>query len=74
MKVFTYSEARQNLASVLDIAQQDGAVMIRRRGGQSFVLRPDFPQRSPLDVEGVDLGVTTDEIVATVREGRERFG
>ena len=73
MRVFTYSEARQNLASVLDIAQQDGGVVIRRRGGQSFVLRPDNPQRSPLDVEGVDLGVTTDEIVATVREGRERF-
>ena len=74
MKVFTYSEARQNLASVLDIARHDGGVMIRRRGGQSFVLRPVNPQRSPLDVEGVDLGVTTDEIVATVREGRERFG
>ena len=74
MKVFTYSEARQNLASVLNIAQQDGAVMIRRRGGQSFVLRPDSPRRSPLDVEGINLGVTTDEIVATVREGRERDG
>ena len=74
MKVFTYSEARQNLASVLDIAQQDGAVVIRRRGGQLFVLRPDAPRRSPLDVEGVDLGVTTEEIVATVREGRERHG
>ncbi len=74
MKVFTYSEARQNLASVLDIAQQDGAVVIRRRGGQLFVLRPDTPRRSSLDVEGVDLGVTTAEIVATVREGRERHG
>lgn len=74
MKVFTYSEARKNLASVLDIAQQDGGVMIRRRSGHSFVLRPDNPQRSPLDVEGVDLGVTTEEIVATVREGRERYG
>ena len=28
---------------------------------------------SPLDVAGVDLGVTTDEIVACVREAR-RFG
>ena len=74
MKVFTYSEARKNLASVLDIAQQDGAVIIRRRGGQSFVLRPDARRRSPLEVEGLDLGVTTDEIVATVREGRERHG
>ena len=29
---------------------------------------------SPLDVEGVDLGVTTDEIVNMIREGRERYG
>ena len=29
---------------------------------------------SPLDIEGVDLGVTTDEIVSMVREGRSRYG
>jgi transcriptional regulator with XRE-family HTH domain len=28
--------------------------------------------RAPLDVEGIDAGVTTDEIVSFVREGRER--
>ena len=36
--------------------------------------RPAQPESSPLDVEGVDLGVTADEIVAVVREGRERRG
>ncbi|MCY3959117.1 MAG: type II toxin-antitoxin system Phd/YefM family antitoxin [Chloroflexi bacterium] len=74
MKVYTYSEARQNLAALLDAALQDGAVLIRRRSGQSFVVQPDSSTTSPLDVEGVDLGVTTDEIVATVREDRERNG
>ena len=38
MKVYTYSEARQRLASVLDAAQRDGAVRIRRRDGQ--LVRP----------------------------------
>ncbi len=74
MKVYTYSEARQNLSSVLEVAQQEGAVRIRRRDGQSFVLQPDSSGASPLDVEGVDLGVTTDEIVSMIREGRERYG
>lgn len=74
MKVYTYSEARQNLAALLDAAQQDGAVMIRRRSGQAFVVQPDSPRTSALDVEGVDLDVSTEEIVATVREGRERYG
>jgi hypothetical protein len=74
MKVYTYSEARQNLASLLEAAQREGAVRIRRRDGQSFVLQPESSDASPLDVEGVDLGVTTDEIVSMIREGRERYG
>ena len=74
MRVYTYSEARQNLASLLETAQRDGAVGIRRRDGRSFVLRPEPSVNSPLDVEGVDLPVTTGDIVAMVREGRERYG
>ena len=74
MKVFTYSEARQNFASMLEIAQRDGAVGIRRKDGRSFVLQPEMSGASPLDVDGVELGVTGAEIVEMVREGRERYG
>jgi hypothetical protein len=70
MKVYTYSEARQSLASLLEQAKKEGAVRIRRRDGQTFVLKPERPSGSPFDVEGVELGVTTEEIVAFVREGR----
>ena len=34
--------------------------------------RPEKKKRSALDVEGIDLGVSTEEIVEFVREGRER--
>ena len=74
MKVYTYSEARRNLASLLDAAQRDGAVKIRRRDGRSFLLRAETADASPLDVDVVDLGVASDEIVALVREGRARRG
>ncbi len=74
MKVYTYSEARQRLAQVLEQAKEEGEVRIRRRDGQTFILRPEVPHGSPLDVEGVDLGVTTDEILGFVQEGRKRFG
>ena len=73
MKVYTYSEARQNFASVLEQARKEGAVRIRRRDGESFVLKPEAPIGSPLDVEGIDLDLTTDEIVAFVREGRREI-
>ena len=74
MKVYTYSEARQQLASLLDAAQRDGAVRIRRKDGRSFILQPEISTASPLDVQGVSLGISTAEVVALVREGRERYG
>ena len=74
MRVFSSSEARQNFASVLETARRDGAVRIRRKDGRSFVLQPETSGASPLDVEGVDLGVSGAEIVEMIREGRERQG
>ena len=74
MRVYTYSEARQNFASLLEITQRDGAVGIRRKDGRRFVLQPESSAGSPLDVEGVDIGVTSAEIVGMIREGRERQG
>ena len=72
--VYTYSEARRKFASVLEIAQRDGAVRIRRKDGQSFILQPESSALPPLAIEGVDLGLTGADIVEIVREGRERYG
>ncbi len=62
------------ILSLLEVVQQDGPVRIRRRDGRSFVLQPEPAGGSPLDVAGVDLGVTTDETVTMIREGQERYG
>jgi len=70
MKEFTYSEARQRLAALLDRARRDGAVRIRRRDGQVFVLRPETATASPLNVPGLKLALTRDDIVSLVHEGR----
>jgi len=72
MKVYTYSEARRRLASLLDEARQDGEVRIKRRDGAEFEVRPVNERRSPLDVPGVDTSVTRDDILAAIRESRER--
>lgn len=72
MKVFTYSEARQNLASVLDRAQKEGAVRITRRNGAAFSLKPEVSGRSPLDVPPVKAKVSLEQILVAVRESRER--
>jgi antitoxin Phd len=72
MNVYTFSEARQKLATVLDEAQRKGAVRIKRRDGSEFEIAPVRSQASPLDVEGVDLGLSAEEIVSAVREVRAR--
>ncbi len=70
MKIYTYSQARQSLSKLLDQASREGAVRIRRRDGRTFIIRPEQSNKSSLDVEGVDLGVTTAEIVDFIRESR----
>ena len=72
MKVYTYSEARQRLARVLDEARSGGEIRIKRRDGSEFAVRPVAPGKSPLDVPGVDTGVDRAEIMAAIRESRER--
>ncbi len=40
MNVYTYSEARQKLAALLDKAAKEGEVRIKRRDGQVFIIKP----------------------------------
>jgi len=73
-KVYTYSEARQKFAKVLEQASTEGKVMVRRKDGQLFVIKPIHEKKSPLDVAGVDLGISTTELVDIIRESREKRG
>lgn len=72
MQVYTYSEARQRLAWVLEQAETTGKVLIRRKDGRTFALIPEIEASSPLDVPSIKADVSTQEIVEIIREGRER--
>jgi uncharacterized protein (DUF362 family) len=74
VKTYTYSEARQRLATLLDQARREGRVQIRRQDGSTFVLQPVTASRSPLDVPGVSSALRPGELVALVREEREQSG
>ena len=72
MKVFTYSEARQNLAKVLKIAQKE-EVEIRKRDGTTFSLAAKKKNtKSPFDVSGKKTKATTQDILNAVRYSRMR--
>jgi len=72
MREYSFTEARQHFASLLDEAKKEGVVCIKKRDGESFYIKPVAPKKSPLDVKGVNLKITASEIVDIVRKGRER--
>jgi prevent-host-death family protein len=72
MQVYTYSEARQKLASLLDKAETTGRVIIRRRDGRAFALVPQVTWASPLDIPSIKARISTPELVDLVRKERGR--
>lgn len=72
MKEYTYSEARQRFATVLDKAYREGAVRIKRRDGKVFVVRPEQKTRSAMDVHGINLKIDRDEILEFILAGRRK--
>lgn len=72
MKAFTYSEARQNLARLLVLAQKE-EVEIRRRDGSVFSLKvKKNAPKSPFEVPGVKTRATTADILDAISTSRER--
>jgi antitoxin Phd len=72
MNIYSYSEARQKLAKLLDKAKAEGKVLIKRRDGSTFELRSITGKKSPLDVKGVDVKLEKKEILDILREIRSR--
>ncbi len=73
MNIYTYTEARQNLASLLNKVLTDGVAQIKRRDGQVFIIKLQPRTKSPFDVKGIDLNISTPEILEFVSEGRRKF-
>jgi len=71
MKEYSFTEARQHFSSILDEARKEGVVCVKKRDGESFYIKPVISKKSPLDIKGVNLGVSSSEIVDIVREGRD---
>lgn len=72
MEIYSYSEARQKLSSVLDKAESTGKIIIRRKDGRTFVLIPEQTRRSPLDVPSIQASISTEDLVKIVRKERSR--
>lgn len=72
MNIYTYSEARQKLASLLEKAKKEGKVLIKRKDGSIFELKSITKKKSPLDVKGVNIKLGKEEIIDILKEVRKR--
>jgi len=72
MKVYTYSEAREKLATILEESKTE-EVVIKRRKGDTYAIVPQLQRsrRSPFDVTCLNKAITRNEIVDAIRESRE---
>jgi antitoxin (DNA-binding transcriptional repressor) of toxin-antitoxin stability system len=73
MITYTYTEARQKLASLLEQAAKYGEVRIKRRDGQVFIIKPQKREGSPLSVEGINVNLSRKEILQSIEEGRRQY-
>lgn len=72
MKTYTYSQARERLANLLEESKKE-EIVIRRRKGDMFSILPKTPShRSPFDVPSLGRRFSKKEILEAIRESRER--
>lgn len=70
VKEVTVSQVRQRLEAMLERAEREGAVRIRRKDGRTFLLQPEAPTSSPLDVPAIGVRLARGDILDAIRAGR----
>jgi prevent-host-death family protein len=75
MRIYNYSEARQNFSTVLNTALKE-EVIITRKDGSKFKLisinENEKELKSPLEnIKGIKTNITMNEILEAIRQGRE---
>ena len=72
MKIYTYSKAREKLSDILEESKSEEVVIRRRKGDLYSIVPKSSTRRSPFDVSGLRKNITRKDILAAIRESRER--
>ncbi|MDB9519448.1 hypothetical protein PN466_21115 [Roseofilum reptotaenium CS-1145] len=72
--VYSYSEAQEQLSSLLEKALSEGEIKLRNQDGRIFVIRPEQPLKSsPFEVQSLKLPIDKADIFEAIGESRARF-
>ncbi|MBN1639259.1 MAG: hypothetical protein JW866_09840 [Ignavibacteriales bacterium] len=69
MNIYTYTDKKQNFEYLFEQAKKEGKLLIKRKDGTLFELKL-LP--SPLDVKGLNLKITKEEIIEFIDESRKK--
>lgn len=72
MKIYTYSQAREKLAAILEESKNEEVVIRRRKGDMYSIVPKPSSCRSPFDVPSLDKRIARKEILRAIRDARER--
>jgi len=76
MRVFNYSEARQNFSTLLNTALKEDVIIMRKDGSRFKLIsmcEDDKREKSPLEgIKGIKTNVSMHDILDAIKDGRER--
>ncbi|MDR3247337.1 MAG: type II toxin-antitoxin system Phd/YefM family antitoxin [Treponema sp.] len=76
MRIYNYSEARQNFSTVLNTALKEDVIITRKDGSKFKIVSINEnakKAKSPLEeIKGIKTNVTMDDILEALRDSRER--
>jgi antitoxin (DNA-binding transcriptional repressor) of toxin-antitoxin stability system len=76
VKVYNYSEARQNFSTVLNTALKEEVIISRKDGSQFRLIsmhENKKRRKSPLEgIKGIKTNISMDDILDAIRESRKR--
>lgn len=75
--IYTTTQIQKELPTLLQKALKNGQIQFKTKDGLIFAIRPVKPAKkaksSPLDVRGIKLPISRDDILQSIRESRERY-
>ena len=75
--IYTTTQIQKELPTLLQKALKSGQIQFKTKDGQVFVIRPvtsiKKAKSSPLDVRGIKLNISKQDILQSIRESRERY-
>lgn len=75
--IYTISQVQKQFLALLQKVVSEGQIKFKTPDGQVFIIYPvraaKKSGKSPFDIQSIKLPITTQDILLSIRESRERY-